>query len=136
MKSTLSEERGWKTGIDERLEALDMQAGRIRVGAGDLTDCVLSHLGGQDENSISQCTQLAGFIDNVTMAPDPLEAPAEVRVGLIDILKHEHAVRAVLQGLQQRGALPLQRGTMRRYGRYPLLRLPASLYRPPMLFRD
>ena len=50
----VSEERGWKAGIDEGLEALDMQAGRIRVGAGDLTDCVLSHLGGQDEDGISQ----------------------------------------------------------------------------------
>src|SRR5688500_7853151 len=96
----VSEERSWKAGIDEGLEALDMQAGRIRLAAGDLTDLVLSQLGGEDENSISQGTKLACFIDNRTMAPDPLEARAEDRVGLINILKHEHAVMAVLQGLQ------------------------------------
>ena len=98
------------TGIDESLEALDMQAGRIRVGAGDFSDFVLSQLGGEDEHGISQCTQLACFIDNVTMPPHLLEAAAEVRVGLIDILKHEHAVRIVLHGLQQRGPFRCGRG--------------------------
>ena len=56
------EERGWKAYIDKELEARHMQSVRIRLAAGDLSDLLLRHLGGQDEDRLGQRDLLATFI--------------------------------------------------------------------------
>ena len=66
-----------------------MQPVRIRLAAGDLSDLLLRHLGGQDEDRLGQRDLLATFIVNEPLAPGGHEGLEKVWLGLVDILQYE-----------------------------------------------
>jgi len=92
-----SEEGGWKSGIHQRFEALDVRPIGISLAAGDPANLRLRNIGRQNKDRIRQRNLLSIVILNEAHAPGPLELPEQVRIHPFYVLENKHGAGILLQ---------------------------------------